>query len=154
MTVPVTGWEPPDPSRLPASPAGSVTDATSGVGKELCSPAGLKPVHLASVCCHLGTVKNGQTRAIPWACPVLSKMEKMPCWPAAGMLPDGLGNAGGARPPARWPRRCRGSPRGPAGGPEQGVDPVGIELDLAHQGGRYGGQKDGGLPALGAQRRP
>src|SRR5664280_1047617 len=96
ITVPVTGKTPPEPSRLPTTPAGSVTETTSGVDIDACSPAGLDPEQSASCCCQEGIVKNGQTSATPWAWPVLSKVAKTPSDPAGGMpLRGGLGSLAG-----------------------------------------------------------
>ena len=59
------------------------------MGIEVCSPTGLVPEQWASVCCHEGMVKYGQTSEIPWTVPVLSKMAKTPSVPAAGMTATG-----------------------------------------------------------------
>jgi hypothetical protein len=74
MTAPVTAYWPPEPAKLPTTPAGSVTAVMSAVGVEVCSPAGLLAGQLADRACHEGMVKNAQTSAIPDARPVVPKV--------------------------------------------------------------------------------
>ena len=62
------------------------------------------------VCCHWGTVKNGHTRAMPWASRCCRRWRRSPCsrpegWPSAGRV----GNARRVDDQSGGPPRC---PRG------------------------------------------
>ncbi len=96
ITAPVTGLGPPEAWSEPTTPAGSVMDATSGVGIDVCSPVGGDPVHVASWRCQDGMVKNGHTMAIPGTRPVVSKVANTPSVPGAGApSTGGSGLSGG-----------------------------------------------------------